>query len=712
MASKILAGRYELLEKRGDGGMAVVYKAKDRLLNRFVAIKILKPEFIRDPKFVDSFRRESQAAAGLSHPNVVSVFDVGKEGNIYYIVMEMMEGDTLSDVIKREAPLSEKRVIEISRQIAAGLSAAHKKNIIHRDIKPHNIIFSDDGVAKITDFGIAKAVNSGTIVNTNTTVLGSVHYLSPEQARGGFVDAKSDIYSLGIVMYEMLTGTVPFDGENAVSVAMMHINGKVPAPSLENPAVSSLMDAIVLKATARQPGDRFASADELIAALNSAEEGMAMSSAGSRPTMMYGVNDLYGDDNGRRADDEVNISSFEDLSDDIGTSRSNMRQTQGRGYNNDGYGGYNDYDDYDDGSADEYVKPAKKKAAAARRNNAAGGVASAASAASNEKKMHKRSQILGIVLALVCAIPLSMLLLNVVGGGGSGKTVQVPDVLGMTEEKAADELDKYGLKYKLGIPAISDEYDEGEVVSTDPEAGKEVKKGYTVTLVLSRGTDSETIKTPTLVGKKLKDVESLLKSYDLEKGNITYESSDMPEGYIISQDPEPGTEIKSGEKVDLVVSQGEEKDTSIEVPNLKGQTENEAKKLLESVGLKLGKVTTEHSDTDEGLIISQTKTAGSSADSGDSVGITVSSGPEKKAQSVSIPMKVDYGEAQNEVFTLTVTVTDSNGLHYIVNNQSRIKSDGGETVTLTGTGKGTVRVIMDNEIVYEGTADFETGALS
>ena len=504
-------------------------------------------------------------------------------------------------------------------------------------------------------------------------------------------------------MYEMLTGKVPFDGENAVSVAMMHINGKVPAPSLENPAVSPLMDAVVLKATARQPGDRFASADELIMALNDAEEGITMSAAGSRPTVMYGVNDFYAVENHRNDDDDVEVSSFEDLTEDHETPRSSIRQTSGRTPRNE-YSGYNDHDDYDDGSADDNVKPKRKKAASSGRHKAP-------AASSADRKKHKRSQILGIVLALICAIPLSMLLLNVVGGGGSGKTVEVPDVLGMTEKQAADELDKYGLKYKLGIPAISDEYDEGEVVSTDPDAGKSVKKGFTVTLVLSRGSDSDTVKTPTFVGKKLKDAESLLESYDLKKGEISYESSDMPEGYIISQDPEPGTEIKSGEKVSFVVSRGEEEDENgIEVPNLKGRTESEAKKLLESVGLKLGKVATEHSDTEEGLIISQTKSAGSDAESGDSVGITVSSGPEKK--SVSIPMKVDYSEAQNEVFTLTVTVTDSNGLHYIVNNQSRIKSDGGETVTLTGTGKGTVRVIMDNEIVYEGPADFDTGALS
>ena len=213
MSGRILAGRYELFEKIGDGGMAVVYKAKDRLLNRNVAIKILKPEFIRDPKFIDNFRRESQAAAGLSHPNIVAVYDVGKEGNIYYIVMELVDKGNLSDIIEKQAPLSERQVIDISRQIATALSFAHKKNLIHRDVKPHNILMAEDGTFKIADFGIARAVNKGTLVNNTNVVMGSVHYLSPEQARGSAVDARSDIYSLGILMYEMLTGRVPFDGE-------------------------------------------------------------------------------------------------------------------------------------------------------------------------------------------------------------------------------------------------------------------------------------------------------------------------------------------------------------------------------------------------------------------------------------------------------------------------------------------------------------------
>ena len=661
MASKVLAGRYELLEKRGDGGMAVVYKAKDRLLNRFVAIKILKPEFIRDPKFVDSFRRESQAAAGLSHPNVVSVYDVGKEGNIYYIVMEMMEGATLSDIIQKQAPLSEKRVIEISRQIASALSAAHKRNIIHRDIKPHNIIFTDEGVPKIADFGIAKAVNNGTIVNSSTTVLGSVHYLSPEQAKGGFVDAKSDIYSLGIVMYEMLTGSVPFDGENAVSVAMMHINGDVPAPSLENPAVSPIMDSIVLKAAARMTGDRFASADELISALDNAAAGIPMAAA---------RNDYR---SGAYADGDVAVNSLEDLMADDQAPGTQTQLT----------------------AADEAAQEAAASEARSRRK-------------AEERKKNRRSMVLGIVLALICALPLSLLLLH--GCSSAGKTIEVPDVVGMTEEEAQAELEKYGLEYKLGIPAISEEYEEGQVISSDPEAGEKVKEGYTITLILSRGTDADTVKVPNLVSKKLREAETVLESYDLKKGKITYEASDLPEGYIISQDPEAGTEVDVDTEVNLVVSQGDE---GIEVPDLSGKTRNQAEKLLTEVGLKLGKVSEAYSSSvDEGLVISQTKDAGSSAEDGDSVGITISKGAEPSAEPVDIPLKINYSSAANEVFTLTVTVTDSNGLHYIVNNQSRIKSDGGETVTLSGTGTGTVRVIMDNDIVYEATANFDTGELS
>ena len=270
MSSRLLSGRYELLEKIGDGGMAVVYKGKDRLLNRFIAIKILRPEFTKDASFVENFKRESQAAAGLSHPNIVSVYDVGKEGNINYIVMELVEGKNLSTIIAEEAPLDYRRVIDLTKQVASALRIAHKNKIIHRDVKPHNIMVTSDGVAKLADFGIAKAVNDATL-STNSKVIGSVHYFSPEQARGNYVDERSDIYSLGIVMYEMLTGRVPFDGDNPVSIALKHINEEIVPPHEYVDGIPPALERAVLKATNKFQTNRFNSADELIEELDNIE---------------------------------------------------------------------------------------------------------------------------------------------------------------------------------------------------------------------------------------------------------------------------------------------------------------------------------------------------------------------------------------------------------------------------------------------------------
>ena len=271
MSNRLLAGRYELIEKIGEGGMAVVYKARCRLLNRYVAIKILRPEFTKDEQFVENFKRESQAAASLSHPNIVSVYDVGKEGNISYIVMELIEGKTLSDVIKAEAPMEYRKVIEITRQVASALSLAHKNHIIHRDIKPNNILITPDGTAKLADFGIAKAMTDATLISGVNKIVGSVHYFSPEQARGSYVDERSDIYSLGIVMYEMLTGEVPFDGDNPVSIALMHINNKIVAPSELVSGIPPALEKLVLKATDKFQSNRYKSADELIEDLENIE---------------------------------------------------------------------------------------------------------------------------------------------------------------------------------------------------------------------------------------------------------------------------------------------------------------------------------------------------------------------------------------------------------------------------------------------------------
>ena len=271
MSNRLLAGRYELIEKIGEGGMAIVYKAKCRLLNRYVAIKILRPEFTKTEAFVENFRKESQAAAGLTHPNIVSVYDVGKEGNIHYIVMELVEGKPLSEIIEEKGHLDYKEAIEITKQVASALSLAHKNQIVHRDVKPHNIMITNTGVAKLADFGIARAVTNGNVVSDATSgnkVMGSVHYISPEQARGAYVDERTDIYSLGIVMYEMLTGQVPFDGDSAVSIALKHINDTMTPPSQLMAGIPPQLEKLILKATDKYQSNRFKTADEMIEALD------------------------------------------------------------------------------------------------------------------------------------------------------------------------------------------------------------------------------------------------------------------------------------------------------------------------------------------------------------------------------------------------------------------------------------------------------------
>ena len=264
---RLIANRYEILKKVGNGGMATVYKAKDHILNREVAVKILKDEFTTDDEFIKRFRSEAQAVASLTHPNIVGVYDVGNEGNLYYIVMELVQGKTLKEVIQQEGKLSWKWSVNVAIQIASALETAHKKNIVHRDIKPHNIIITEDGMAKVTDFGIAKAVSNSTITAFGTTI-GSVHYFSPEHARGGFTDAKSDLYSLGIVMYEMLTGKVPFDADTPVSIALMHMQETAIPPITLNSTIPNSVNKIVIKAMQKDANLRYQSASEMLKDLN------------------------------------------------------------------------------------------------------------------------------------------------------------------------------------------------------------------------------------------------------------------------------------------------------------------------------------------------------------------------------------------------------------------------------------------------------------
>ncbi|NLP30837.1 MAG: Stk1 family PASTA domain-containing Ser/Thr kinase [Clostridiales bacterium] len=629
MSSRTLAGRYELLERIGDGGMAVVYKARDRLLNRYVAVKILKPEFTKDIKFIESFRRESQAAAGLTHPNIVNIYDVGREGNINYIVMELIEGKALSDVIKEKGALKPREAVAITKQIASALSHAHKNHIIHRDVKPHNILLTKDGNAKITDFGIAKAVNTGTIASNTGMIMGSVHYFSPEQARGGYVDEKSDIYSLGIVLYEMLTGQVPFDAENPVAVAMKHIKDEITPPSKLVSEIPAEVEAIVLKATSKFQINRYKTADEMLEALNNA------------------------------------------LPSTIGISNNPIFKEKEKPKQ----------DDITEGEED--LKGKKKK----------------------RFKINK-VKIAAIVLALILAFPVSQLILTAIQVESAPTEVEVIDVTGMEVDEATRLLNDIGLDLEVGSEVASDEYEEGLIVSQDPLPKMIVKTGKTVIVNISKG--SLDVSIPNVIGKTLSDAVFLIESFGYSKGGVSEEYSQMPKGVVIRQSPQAGTHAEKGTSVSLVVSLGEEiKKTT--VPNLIGLEIDEAKQVIENAGMSLGSISYAPSEIyAKNFVIDQSIRSGEEVEIGTPLSFTVSEGIDESI-SKDISIMIDYSDAVNEVFYLTVMVSDSTGVYTPINYQQRIKANGSEVFNVTGSGEGNIKIYFDNALVKEYFVDFDTG---
>lgn len=642
MSSKILAGRYELFEKIGEGGMSVVYKARCRLLNRYVAIKILKPEFIKDSKFTDSFRREAQAAARLQHPNIVNVYDVGKEGNIHYIVMELIEGRVLSDIISEEGKIPYKRAIEITKQIASALGFAHKNHIIHRDVKPHNILITNSGIAKITDFGIAKAMSDATIVdNSQEGIMGSVHYFSPEQARGGYVDEKSDIYSLGIVLYEMLTSRVPFDSDNPVSVALMHINEQMTPPSKLVKDIPPGLEQIVLKATDKYQVNRYASAEDMIEALDNIEFVTKVIGTGA---------DLF-----PKADKPAE-----------GYSKGLIEDEDDK------------YVDYNDPHKEKTVKKNKGKS---------------------------KKKLIMIIIAIIAAIAIFAGI-----GFASGlfnKTPKVPDLVGMTYSDAKEKASLEGYKLKKGDFIYDDKAEKGEIVSQDPEEGTEAEKGTYITVNISKGKGYETV--PKVIGLNTSEAEKKLEENGFKLGRVNQEASEEPEGEIIGQNPYAGDTAEAGTAVNVTISDGSKKYTN--VPSLLGKTVEEADTALRNADLRLGDVGYDYSDKyEEGQVIWQEYSKGESLLSGDAVAVTISKG--KKQTDGSIDLYIDYKSAENDVFYLTVTVSDEKGTRNVISSQQVAKSDEGQALKINGRGKGTVIVLFDSDEVMRKSVDFDAGTVS
>ena len=563
MSSRLLAGRYELIEKIGEGGMAIVYKAKCRLLNRYVAIKILRPEFTKDEQFVENFRRESQAAAGLSHPNIVSVYDVGQEGNIHFIVMELVEGKTLSELIEEKGRLDYKEAINITRQVASALSLAHKNQIVHRDIKPHNILITNTGVAKLADFGIAKAVSASTIIGGNNKVMGSVHYFSPEQARGAYVDERSDIYSLGIVLYEMLTGKVPFDGDNPISIALMHINDPMPSVSAEVPGIPPQLEKIIMKATDKYQTNRYRTADEMI----------------------------------------EDLDNIEFITKVMGQKAFNIAGEEKK---------------------EQPAAPAHpERERAHRKSEAAAGNAEESDKALEKANKISTGFIIGAVAVLVIA---GIIGLGALLGwfGGDSEEIKVPNFVGSTFEEAQALAEESGLEIARGEDVYSPDQEEGKITSQNPTADSVVSPGKLITVYVSKGKKDGVV--PKIVGMDYKEASEYLKTFGFELGIVKTESSTLPENVIIEQSVEEGSTASKGTKIDVTVSDGKGKEM-VKMPNLIGKTPDEANAILDTEGLKLGDATYEETTTTaQNLIFWQQYPEGTELEKGTAVSYKVSKG--------------------------------------------------------------------------------------
>ncbi len=701
-----MGGRYEILEWIGSGGMSDVYKAKCHKLNRYVAVKVLKREYINDTTFVSKFQAEAEAAACLTHPNIVNVYDVGREGDIYYIVMELAEGITLKQYIQNKGKLEIAESISIAMQIAQGIEAAHRHNIVHRDIKPQNIIISSDGRVKVTDFGIAKAASSQTI-SSNT--MGSVHYISPEQARGGYCDERSDIYSLGITMYEMLTGRVPFEGDSTVAVALQHIQGEMVPPRVLDPVIPVSIEKIILKCTQKKPEQRYSSATELIADLKRALMTPDEDFVKAVPLNTDGPTIIFSDEDSQRIKAEAKRAAAARSSSEAMAEQAYQLGIEDDDYDDDELDEDDDYDDEDD--EEEDVDPRFERIVtgigvivaivivflALYVVGRAFGLFSETRKNSNETEVttEELDESVTIMPSLIgktqeeaeellqeaslgrryqydysdeyeegyvidqeyeagTEVSKNTQVLITLSSGSS--TVTIPEsILGMSEQAAKRALVQLGLEVTVET-GYSDTQEAGAVYDCNPEVGGLAPVGSTVTIYISQGPEVTTVSVPDLRNRSEADALSLLEQSGLTAGTRSEQSSDsVAAGSVISQGIEPGTTVEAGTAVSYVVSTGSSVQMTT-VPNLQGATQSAAETLLSAYGLNLGTVSQEFDESaPAGTVIWQSESAGASVQEGTTVNITVSRGQDLvtvpnivgKSQTEAIQMLTDSGLTPN-----------------------------------------------------------------
>ena len=712
--------------KIGSGGMADVYKAKDHVLNRLVAIKVLKQEYSTDATFVKKFRVEAQSAAGLSHQNIVNVYDVGEDDGVYFIVMELVQGITLKNYIDMKGKLDIREALNISVQIASGLSAAHENRIIHRDIKPQNIIMSRDGKVKVTDFGIAKVADSTTVT---TTAAGTVHYISPEQARGGYSDERSDIYSLGITMYEMVTGRVPFEGETNVAVALMHIQSEITPPRQLEPSIPVSFEKIILKCTQKKPERRYASARELIADLRKVltnPDGEYVVIPGAIPqgrTIVMNDNDI---DSLKAASlrknfgtkpEETYVEEPEEGEEEKPVQKpvQKKRPVKKKDIEEDN----DDFDKDEEDDDDEEVNPALSKVMMA----------------------------LGIGGFIILAVIIFFIIGHAAGffgGSGSlfdhknkdtstesistesvsdtssdtstaGERVTVPDLSKMTEDEAKATLKKLRLGVNVQT-GTSDDVPEGQVYDQSPAAGTKVDVHTQVTINISSG--KEKFSLDDVTGMQYQQAQAQLENDGLVV-SLEFDYSDsVGSDMVISTSPEAGSQVVKGDTITITASKGKETKTTI-VPNLLGHNIDDAIQMIKDAGLTYNGKSSDYSDSySENQVMNQSISAGKTVDEGTTISLTVSLGSRVTSYSASIPIESPFGrditdgDGNTDVYDsgqVTVVVYKPDGSSETVYDQNTSEGSlpGSVSTTSTASGSGTVYVYLNGVQVSSYSVDFE-----
>ena len=631
--------------------MATVYKAKCHVLNRYVAVKILRDEFTTDQEFIKRFEVEAQAAASIIHPNIVSVYDVGKDGDLYYIVMELVQGKTLKEIIVEEGgPLPWKWSVNIAIQIASALEVAHKNNIVHRDIKPHNIIITEDGVAKVTDFGIAKAVSNSTITAFGTTI-GSVHYFSPEHARGGYTDSKSDLYSLGVVMYEMLTGRVPFDADTPVSVALKHMQEEPIPPKSLNEKIPQSVNDIILKAMRKDTNLRYQNATLMLTDLKRA------------------LKDPDGD-----------FVDNQDYEDTMPTQKISLKDI------------------------DEEAKKSENRNKNKKKQGKLG-------------KFIKNHKGLSIFIALVLLFAISLGGTIAYSKLTNPKEVLLPNLVGISKEDAKQQVEDLGLKLEVSSEEFNSDYAEGYIISQDPlySDNYNIKMGTTIKVVVSKGIEESTV--PDLKGKSKEDAIKLLEDANLKYEIVEEESKKIEAGYVISQETDANTKVNAGDTVVIHVSTGVKKSS---VPSVIGKSEDEAKKALTDLGLKVTVANEEDSSKENVVVLKQSVDAGKEVEQGSSITITVNKLTETKSANLTVNVKsllggkVEYEETNTTDNTANGTTSSTNKVvkevevKIVAGGDTVYKSKMDPTTTnlyQTISGKGTVQVKVYIDDVLKSTKD-------